>query len=176
MPSNIEIKARVASLEELTKRVRQVSDAPSTRLNQDDTFFHCPHGRLKLRDFGDGRGELIAYERADRAGPKASHYRISETADPTGLRATLSDALGVLGRVRKHRQVIMVGRTRVHLDKVDGLGEFMELEVVLEPDEPAEAGQREAEELMAALGIGADELIEGAYLDLILARTDARTD
>jgi len=69
-----------------------------------------------------------------------------------------------------------VGRTRVHLDKVDGLGEFMELEVVLEPDEPAEAGQREAEELMAALGIGADELIEGAYLDLILARTDARTD
>jgi predicted adenylyl cyclase CyaB len=170
MPSNIEIKARVDALEALTDRVRRLSDASAQHLRQDDTFFHCAHGRLKLRDFGNGRGELIAYDRPDQAGPKASHYRISETDDPDGLRAALSDALGVLGRVCKERQVIMVGRTRVHLDRVEGLGEFMELEVVLADDESPEDGQAEAETLMSELGIGSGDLIEGAYLDLLLAR------
>lgn len=170
MPSNIEIKARVDSLEALAERVRRLSEAPVQHLRQDDTFFHCSYGRLKLRDFGNGRGELIAYDRPDQAGPKASHYRISETDDPESLRAALCDALGVLGRVSKARQVIMVGRTRVHLDRVEGLGAFMELEVVLATDESPEDGLAEAEALMGKLGIGSDDLIEGAYLDLLLAR------
>jgi predicted adenylyl cyclase CyaB len=169
MPSNIEIKARVDDPAALLERVRRHSDAPAQQLQQDDTFFHCRAGRLKLRDFGDGTGELIAYRRADESGPKASQYRISPTQDPAGLRETLSDALGVLGRVRKSRQVIMVGRTRVHLDEVEGLGHYMELEVVLADDEPPELGVREAQSLMEALAIDSADLVEGAYLDRLLA-------
>ena len=168
MPSNIEIKARVASLEALENRVRKLSDLPAQTLQQDDTFFHCQIGRLKLRDFGDGSGELIAYQRADKAGPKTSQYRISQSADPSGLRQTLTDALGVLGRVRKQRKVVMIGRTRVHLDQVEGLGAFMELEVVLADGEPQQNGVKEADELIKALGIRPEDLLEGAYLDLLL--------
>lgn len=45
------------------------------------------------------------------------------------IQAVLSDALGVKGEVRKERRLFMIGQTRVHLDQVEGLGHFMELEV-----------------------------------------------
>ena len=61
------------------------------------------------------------------------------------------------------------GRTRVHLDTVEALGEFMELEVVLDDDEPSEAGVEVAMRLMQKLGIHPSSLIEGAYLDLLQA-------
>ena len=75
-------------------------------------------------------------------------------------------AYGTMGRVRKHRILFLVGRTRIHLDRVEGLGQFLELEVVLEDDEPSEVGMSEAQSLMEKLGIQPSQLIEGAYVDL----------
>ena len=75
---------------------------------------------------------------------------------------------GQIGRVRKMRTLFLVGRTRIHLDRVEGLGHFLELEVVLEEGEPLEAGMREAHDIMARLGVEPFQLIEGAYLDLLL--------
>ena len=91
------------------------------------------------------------------------------TAEPAALRALLAQAHGTVGRVRKARTLFLVGRTRVHLDTVDGLGTFMELEVVLADGEPEADGLAEAQALMARLGIGAEALCEGAYLDLLAA-------
>ena len=118
---------------------------------------------------GDGHGELIFYQRADQTGPKTSFYRITTTAEPDRLREVLTLAHGQTGRVIKRRTLWLVGRTRVHLDRVEGLGTFMELEVVLREDEPAGVGEREAQGLMAALGISAEALIDGAYVDLLRA-------
>lgn len=131
MHRNTEIKARVPDLDALTRRVAPLATAGPTAIAQDDTFFACPNGRLKLRDFGDGHGELIFYQRADQTGPKTSFYRITTTAEPDRLREVLTLAHGQTGRVRKQRTLYLVGRTRVHLDRVEGLGTFMELEVVL---------------------------------------------
>lgn len=172
MARNIEIKARVADLDKLTERASSISDGKPVRLFQDDTFFRCQHGRLKLRDFGDGSGELIYYQRADRDGPKSSHYEISETSCPDKLRQVLTAALGAIGRVRKQRTVMMAGRTRIHLDQVEKLGSYMELEVVLKVDEPEHAGMAEARELMDRLAIDPDALVAGAYLDLLAARSE----
>lgn len=172
MARNIEIKARVDDPDELAGRVSTISDGVPTRLSQDDTFFRCDDGRLKLRDFGDGTGELIHYRRADQDGPKSSHYEIFPTSNPDQLRRVLQSALGTIGRVRKQRIVMMIGRTRVHLDQVEGLGSFMELEVVLAPHESEQAGLTEAQELMSRLAIKSDSLIAGAYLDLLEARTE----
>ena len=61
----------------------------------------------------------------------------------------------------------MIGRTRVHLDRVDGLGQFLELEVVLENQETSASGTAVAQELMADLGIEPSQLVEGAYIDLL---------
>jgi adenylate cyclase class IV len=74
MARNVEVKARIDSVEALLPRARALADAEAVVIAQDDTFFACAHGRLKLRDFGDGTGELIHYRRADATGPKLSDY------------------------------------------------------------------------------------------------------
>ncbi|MEV8145823.1 class IV adenylate cyclase [Specibacter sp. NPDC078709] len=169
MPTNIEIKARVDSLERLVPVVAAMAGGEPEQLVQDDTFFSCPNGRLKLRVLSDGRGVLIYYRREDELGPKPSFYVHSETSDPDGLRSVLAVAYGEVGRVRKHRMVFGVGQTRVHLDRVDGLGEFLELEVTLQDALTSDAAVAEAHRLIAAFGIDESALVKGAYLDLLNA-------
>jgi len=171
MARNVEIKARIESVDALLPRVQAIADSGPTEILQDDTFFSCPNGRLKLRAFSETSGELIFYRRPDRPGPKESFYVISPTASPDTLREALSLAYGEAGRVRKHRTLFMVGRTRIHLDKVAGLGDFLELEVVLAEGEPTATGMRIADELLARLGISSKQLIEGAYIDLLRQKT-----
>jgi predicted adenylyl cyclase CyaB len=170
MARNIEIKARVADMPALTARTAAIADSGPVEIPQDDTFFRCDNGRLKLRVFESGHGELIFYRRPDADGPKVSFYVLSPTESPDTLREALTLANGQEGRVVKHRTLFLVGRTRVHLDRVQGLGDFMELEVVLAEGEAVEDGAREAHELMARLQIPADCLVEGAYHDLLRAR------
>lgn len=136
-------------------------------LAQTDTFFVVPKGRLKLREFGDGSGELIAYERANDAGPRESSYTVAKCDDVRALSEALTRSLVVKGRVVKRREVFLVGRTRVHLDQVDNLGAFVELEVVLRDGEPVQAGEHEARQLMERLGILPGALVSGAYIDLL---------
>jgi len=167
MARNTEIKAHITDLDALARRVAPLSTAGPTEIAQDDTFFACPNGRLKLRDFGDGRGELIFYRRADQTGPKTSFYAITPTASPDTLREVLTLAHGQTGRIVKQRTLYLVGRTRVHLDRVAGLGTFMELEVVLREGEPVEAGEQEAQALMQQLGITPAQLIDRAYVDMM---------
>jgi predicted adenylyl cyclase CyaB len=174
MPRNIEIKARLPhGIDTVLPRALALASGPPQAIAQDDTFFPCAHGRLKLRDFGDGRGELIQYERADDSGPKTSTYVRATTDAPDSLREALTRALGQIGRVRKQRTLLLVGRARIHLDRVEGLGDFIELEVVLADGEPEATGQAEAEQLMQALGISPEHLLRGAYLDLLAARSEA---
>ena len=167
MPANIEIKARVRDLADLRKRAEALSDTPVQVIPQEDTFFNSPRGRLKLRQLGPQRGQLVYYERNDAAGPKRSDYLIAETSDPSALKAALTAALGVRGVVRKTRYLYMVGQTRVHLDEVEGLGQFMELEVVMRPGQGDAEGQAIAHELMNKLGVAESDLLEGAYMDLL---------
>ena len=167
MSRNIEIKARVDNVGACIAKINTVADAGPFEISQDDTFFACQGGRLKLRSFADGTGELIYYRRANRCGPKESFYMRSPTMTPDSLRECLALAYGEIGRVRKHRRLYLAGRTRIHLDDVDQLGHFLELEVVLEEGEDADTGVREALDLMEKLHIKKDQLIEDAYVDLL---------
>ena len=166
MATNIEIKAKIRDFDQLKKQVEQISDTPVEIIPQTDTFFHTPQGRLKLRELAD-HGQLIYYERADASGPKQSNYFISRINEPAPLIEVLTFALGVRGVVRKQRWLYWVGKTRIHLDRVEGLGDFLELEVVLDDDDTPEEGERIAAELMRTLGIEATDLVEGAYMDLL---------
>lgn len=167
MATNIEIKARVRDLDELRKCTEALSDTPCAVIPQEDTFFHTSQGRLKLRVLAPDHGQLVYYQRRDAAGPKRSDYLISTTGEPDALKAVLAAALGVRGVVRKQRHLYLVGNTRVHLDHVEGLGTFVELEVVLGPGQTEEEGQAIATGLMAELGIREADLIKGAYIDLL---------
>lgn len=167
MARNIEIKAHIDSVETLLPKVMVLASSEAVEIAQDDTFFPCANGRLKLRTFSPTQGELIFYSRSDQAGPKTSFYLISSTSQPEQLREVLTAAHGVIGRVRKRRILLLVGRTRVHIDSVDNLGTFLELEVVLAEGEDESHGMAEAHVLMQTLGVLPTQLIEGAYLDLL---------
>ncbi|AEX50724.1 class IV adenylate cyclase [Rahnella aquatilis] len=170
MARNIEIKARIDDFSALYEKIALLSDGLPDIIEQDDTFFVCPHGRLKLRTLAPDRGELIFYQRPDKAGPKTSFYTLSETHDPDSLRETLTLAYGAAGRVIKQRTLFMTGRTRLHLDRVKGLGDYLEFEVVLADDETQEQGIAIAEDLLERLGIDRQELVDQAYVDLLNAK------
>jgi predicted adenylyl cyclase CyaB len=172
MSRNIEIKARVESIESLVPRAAELATEGPFEIEQDDTFFACQAGRLKLRAFSRTSGELIFYRRADQRGPKESFYVRSPTSEPESLRESLTLAYGQVGRVRKHRILFLVGRTRVHLDQVESLGHFLELEVVLAEGEASEVGVREATDLMRKLGVQQHQLLEEAYVDILAQRGD----
>ena len=174
MARNIEVKARIDSLSDVRARLPALPCHGEHHLYQTDTFFHVVRGRLKLREFADGTGELIFYERPDEAGPKLSQYDRIPCDDTVPVLRALSTALGVRGVIRKRRQVVLIGNTRIHLDEVEGLGSFLELEVVLRDSDTVAAGQRTAAELLQILGIPESKLVSGAYLDLLQTKPRAR--
>ena len=167
MSSNIEIKAKVEDLESIEAVAQAISDTPCQILEQEDIFFNSPQGRLKLRLFPNGVGNLIYYERPDSNQAKQSDYIIYETNKPEGLKLLLEKTLGRKITVKKIRHLYISGQTRIHLDRIEGLGTFVEIEVVLHQGQIPQEGYRIAEELMKRLHIEDDQLVSGAYADLI---------
>lgn len=133
MPSNIEIKAKadLTLAEETAKALGTLHE----HLQQVDTFFNVPQGRMKLRS-QNGRSVLITYFRSDTSGPKHSSYTLCPVQDPDKMKEVLGGALGVKGVVEKDRKVYLVTwnkepalTARIHLDRVKGLGDYLEFEV-----------------------------------------------
>lgn len=171
MARNVEIKARVHDFEALKRNAEQRSDTPVEILDQEDTFFCVPNGRFKLRTFPDGRGELIAYSRADEQGPAVSDYHILRTESADGIKSFLTEMLSVRGTVRKRRYLYHIGQTRIHLDDVENLGTFLELEVMLSAEEAEEVGAAIVDRILADLGVSDEDRIARAYIDLLEAKT-----
>ena len=167
MARNVEIKARVCAYQHTVQRARELASSEPVIIPQEDVFFPCPSGRLKLRILGPEHGELIFYQRPDQEGPKTSLYSLTPTSDPTGLRHVLATAYGEKAVVQKTRHLYLVGRTRIHLDRVEGLGDFLELEVVLAEEDSIEGGEAEAHRLMEPLGVLPEDLVPDAYVDLL---------
>jgi len=167
MARNIEIKARVPDINFCVSKAETLSGAKPNIIKQEDIFFNCENGRLKLRIFSESRGELIFYMRADKTGPKTSEYFISHTQEPRQLLEVLDKSYGTHGIVKKIRKLYMIGRTRVHIDQVEKLGNFLEFEVVLNEDESITEGEVKAQELIKAFSISETDLLSGAYIDML---------
>lgn len=168
MPSNVEIKARDRNPARIKALAAALVNTPSQLIEQEDTFFLVPRGRLKLRIFSKCSAELIYYEREDRPGPKESRYSSSQSSEPDSLKAVLQRSLGIRGVVRKKRTLYLAEQTRIHLDEVEGLGSFVELEVVMRASQSQAEGVQIARELMAQLEIQHSDLVEHAYIDLLI--------
>ena len=170
MAQNVEIKARLKDIDKTESIARRLSAGDGEVIKQEDIFFTCAAGRLKLRIFSPESGQLIFYRRPNSSGPKISEYYITETREPQALLQVLEKAHGLAGTVRKIRHLYLVGRTRIHIDRVENLGEFLELEVVLSDSEEISAGEQEAQRLMTELAVAKEDLIECAYIDLLQNR------
>lgn len=166
MASNIEIKARSRDPERQRAAALELADR-TERLVQTDTFFNISNGYLKLRRQRGAGDYLVFYRRELKKGPKSSVYTIIPVKDALKTLRALSRLLGVSKEVFKRRLVCHAGRARIHLDEVRGLGRFIELEVVLRPGEGPAAGRREAARLMKLLRIRREDLLTGAYADML---------
>lgn len=173
---NIEIKARIDDPAEKISRVKALTANEGKTIKQHDTFFKLPNvntpyeiNKLKLRTFEDGSGELIYYRRVNTSGPKLSTYEKTSLSPSAcaGIERILSASNGRLGVVKKSRMLYMIGQTRVHIDQVEGLGNFLELEVVLTDEQDTSDGQQIAKDLMNILDIRSEDLIANAYIDLL---------
>src|SRR5262245_43798408 len=151
MGNNVEWKATVYEPERQRALAEQLAGSAPQLLHQSDTFFHVANGRLKLRQFSSASGELIHYLRPDQPGPKQSVYSLFRTDQPDELRDLLARSLGVLGVVRKKRWLYLAEQTRIHFDEVDGLGTFLEVEVVLQLNQSVKEGEQIAEEMRGRL-------------------------
>ncbi|XP_063233389.1 uncharacterized protein LOC134537081 isoform X2 [Bacillus rossius redtenbacheri] len=167
MPRNVEIKAKLTDVEFVVRKAKELSSSEGEIQRQHDVFFNVPNGRLKLRYMQGGDAMLIFYDREDTQGPKLSVFE--KVVVPSGelTESLLKSALGVKGVVRKTRRLFLVGQTRVHVDSVQDLGDYMELEVMLEDSQSLEDGQAIARSLIGQLGVREDDLVCGAYLDLL---------
>jgi len=169
MPAtNIDIKARYADL----RRARQIALRLGAKLagrdRQVDTYFRVPRGRLKLRESKLSASELLPYIRADRRGPKRSDYEVIRVPSGQRVKAILSRVLGVRTVVRKTRDIYWLGNVRIHLDRVDGLGTFIEFEAVFDGSPRAERANREkVRKLLAAFGIAGKDLVKVSYADML---------
>lgn len=168
MAKNVEIKARAYHFNAQQQLAAALSDSAVETLLQQDIFFNTADGHLKLRIFDEHNGQLIYYQRGHDAGPNISDYDISETSSPHSLKAVLQRAYGIQAQVNKQRDLYLSGRTRIHFDRVEGLGHFIELEVVLNKGESLQDGEQEAQQLMHALNIEQEDLIDVAYVDLLI--------
>ncbi len=140
---------------------------------QTDVYFRTQQGRLKLRISSLSGGQLIPYRRPNQAGPRRADYQVIAIDDPEGLRELLTELLGVHCVVRKQREIFRVDNVRIHLDRVDGLGDFMELEAVFDGKKAGEPAQlARVEHLMRELGVDASELIPSSYETLLSEGAD----
>ncbi|HEX6389128.1 MAG TPA: cytidine deaminase [Solirubrobacteraceae bacterium] len=170
---NVEFKARDADPASTLAAALAAGAADSGTLHQVDTYFSVPNGRLKLREQEPGGAWLIPYTRADAAEARVSTYSLVEVADASSLKAALADALGIDVVVAKRRRLLLLDNVRIHLDEVEGLGSFVELEAVVGDD--VEAEHVRVASLREALGIPEDAIVAEGYAQL-LARAGASAE
>jgi homotetrameric cytidine deaminase len=164
---NVELKAIDPDPDATLERALAAGARDQGVLVQRDTYFGAPRGRLKLREEEPGEAHLIAYERADEAAARTSAYRVAPVAAPRELRAALEAALGVTQVVDKRRRLLLWESVRIHLDDVDGLGRFVELEAVAGGESDLGREHEQVRMLSEILGIGAGSIQTGSYADAL---------
>lgn len=167
---NLEAKFKLPDLERARRTAESLGYQFTGVLRQHDVFFRVARGKLKLREERSGeRAEvmLIHYGREPSHDLKLSNYQIMPVADPEQMRAILAAALGTLAEVRKERALLIKENVRLHLDAVDGLGSFGEIEAVLGEDAALAASREQVGELLDALGVRRANLIGVSYADML---------
>lgn len=192
MATNLEFKAHCQSFESLYPRLTDLKATHRETVHQTDTYFYVTHvkdaatletckPRLKLREISEARDNgvtsadetseawLIYYERPNHSESRYSQYQLSKVSDPSTLKTLLTVALGVETIVQKQREVWMFRNTRIHLDTVADLGQFIELETVFQGQTEAEAAD-EHQHVKRTLHLDTADPVAVSYSDLVMQK------
>jgi len=166
---NVEFKIALEDWAATCATAERICSTPGTVWQQRDTYFAARSGRLKLREVDGDGAYLVAYHRPDDEGARTSEYHVVPVHDADGVRAALSASVGVTLVVTKTRRVFLWKNVRIHMDRVDGLGEFLEFEAVLGAGETEESGTEQVRELCQRFDLDPSAGIAGSYVDLLRA-------
>ncbi len=164
---NLELKARLNSLPDAVRRAEQVATQHVGCQIQQDTYFHCRTGRLKLRTIAGGPAQLVSYARPDRPDAALSRYHLVDVPDAPALEQALNVTLGVWVVVRKRREIYLHHNVRIHLDDVAGLGVFLEFEAVLSPQDDDLVSRTRLDFLSQHFNLSPDDLRHESYSDML---------
>ena len=170
MAANVEVKAWLPNLGVAIERLRNLSASDPEVLSQDDHFYGVPRGRLKMRSEGDGHCELVYYRRDNARGPRVSSYFREALEDPVAKDAELRHRFGRGINVRKERLVFILRGVRIHVDKVEGLGNFIEIEVPVTLPAEYPRAHAIAANLLKELQIAEADLVAESYEELLARR------
>ena len=175
MARNIELKAKVRDLNAARDRIEKVAGNAVEILDQVDTYFAVQPGRLKLRQVDTGTSQLICYRRSDDSSDaRPSDYHLVSVPEGDELKKVLTAALGIRGTVKKRRELYKIGATRIHLDAVEYLGAFIELEVPVTESTDDEKAKAQARDILEKLDIAEKDLLRFSYIDLLLIMSGTR--
>ncbi|HPG11135.1 MAG TPA: class IV adenylate cyclase [Chitinophagaceae bacterium] len=167
---NVEIKAKCSDPDFVRTYLNKAgADFKGTDL-QTDTYFKVPTGRLKIRE-GNIENSLIYYQREDNAGPKNSHFHLIKLDNPSGLKEILVQTMGVKVIVQKAREIYYIRNVKFHIDKVDGLGSFLEIEagnILADLNEQELAAQ--CNHYLKEFKVREADLIKESYSDILINR------
>lgn len=162
---NLELKARLGDLPEAERIAERIGAQVGGVLLQVDTYFQAPHGRLKLREINGIEAQLIGYDRPEAEAQRWSRFRVVAVPDPASMKALLTESLGLRGTVTKRRHLYLWNDCRIHLDQVEGLGTFVEFEVLSAGDDCSDRDRMEA--LMTHFELRDSDAIRASYSDLL---------
>ncbi len=167
---NIEIKARCGDPEKVREVLRGAGADFKGIDSQTDTYYKVSRGRLKLRQ-GTIENALIFYQRPDQAGPKRAEVSLYRTTPQSDLARVLGDAMEILVIVKKQREIYFLDNVKFHIDSVEGLGRFVEIEAI---DRDGSLGveklRQQCEFYRKQLGILTADLINHSYSDMLLEK------
>lgn len=163
---NLEIKARCENPEQAELWLQANGAVFHGLDHQTDIYFHVPSGRLKLRR-GNVENSLIYYERLENKGPKRSDVYLERLPAGNGMEQVLKAALGERFRVEKKRKIYFIDHVKFHIDEVKGLGQFVEIEVISNPDDDPEQARKTCLYYMEKLGIKESDIVSASYSDLV---------
>lgn len=167
--ANLEVKYRDVDLADVARRLDGLGIPLSASEHQEDIYYPAPDGRLKLRIVDHRHGTLIGYRRPDLHGTRRCDYVLAPVTAPQAVADALALALGERGRVVKDRVIHLAENVRIHLDRVEKLGDFVEFEAVLSAtpghDEASSAARLKS--LGHDLGLAACPVVAAGYADLL---------
>jgi adenylate cyclase class 2 len=173
--TNSEVKARCPDPDAVRDYLRKENARFMGTDHQVDTYFRVPNGRLKLRE-GTIENALIYYERKEVAGPKHAAGQLFPVSHGSGLKRLLENSLGVLVVVDKMREIYFIGNVKFHIDQVQGLGSYVEIEAQdHRRSVTLQKLQQQCRYYMEQLGIRGEDLITSSYSDMMMEQDQSGT-
>jgi len=169
---NFEFKAHLRDAAPVRATLKRLRARRLGTDHQIDTYFRVPAGRLKIRE-GRIENSLIFYRRTNSALARRSTVEMMLLPRRNCMRSILSRALGVLAVVDKRRDIYFVGNVKIHLDRVRGLGTFVEVEAMTRSGDIRKV-RAQAAKFQKLFAISPGDIVPFSYSDLILAKRAAR--